>query len=220
MCVGRRCFHQCRKTQRNLLCCPASLNHGGQQRLTDRIWSSVWDLQPRPRPQQSVRLWKREQGRGGSSHSTGPRWATESVITRCTVYVNVCWCMWVCLPFKSAFGFLVYTTFIIVNLMTYFPCITDADLATHNLIILSPHKLRNHVERCLERIILLTDSLGYLRALEQPWIFPQANLGASINIHRVCCDLQWERPSRYSSGGAHCSLGSQARACISAPWTV
>lgn len=60
MCVGRRCRRQCRKTQRNLLRCPASLNHGGQQRLTDRIWSSVWDPQPRPRPQQPVCLSERD----------------------------------------------------------------------------------------------------------------------------------------------------------------
>lgn len=78
---------------------------------------------------------KRERERGGFSHFTRPRWATESVITRCTVYVNVFWCMWVYLSFKSPF-FMVYTTFIIVNLMAYSPCMDNADLATQNLIIL------------------------------------------------------------------------------------
>jgi len=68
------------------ICCPASLNHGGQRRLTDGIWSNVLDSQPRPRPQQPVSLPGKK---GGSSHSTGPRGATESVSARCTGCVNV-----------------------------------------------------------------------------------------------------------------------------------
>lgn len=60
-----------------------------------------------------------------------------------------------------------------------------------------------YVDRCLRQVVLLTDTLRRLWAWDQPWIFPQANGGASINIHQGSCDLQWERPSQHSLGGAH-----------------
>lgn len=88
MCVGSRRLHQCKKnTHRNLLCCPAALNHGGRHGLTDSVWSSVRDPEPKPRPQQPASPWEE---RGGASHSTRPRWATGSVSTAHTQLVSGC----------------------------------------------------------------------------------------------------------------------------------
>lgn len=139
--VGKRCLRQRRETQRNLLCCPASVNHGGQQRLTDRIWSSGRDPQPRPRPRQSVCLSESEV----ALHTpTGP---DEPLDLSAPDALFVFMCIYVCAHVSLL---LVHTTPTAIKAMTYFLCLFDVNsgyTAPHDAPI-AAHKQWSHADRC------------------------------------------------------------------------
>lgn len=202
--VGRRCLRQCRKTQRNLLCCPAALNHGGQHRLTDRIWSSVWDRQPSPRPRQPAGSSERVVALhtpAGPDESLALS-APDALCVYAHVHTHV-------LALDRGFQSILFLYPLLALQNRWKECIyyaarwfeRDLGSSSQGNALVSATNRVSHVDRCWEQIGLLTDTLGCLWALEQPWIFPQANGGASINIHWVSCDLQWERASQHSLGG-------------------
>lgn len=157
---------------------------------------------------------------GGSSHSSRPRWVTRSASTRCTlcIYVRV----HTCPPFRLCLE----STFFHEHLLTlqarwkrayvcapcWFAGVGQSSQGAAFCTQIGAAMWTGVFGRSY-----YSDTLGRLWTREQPWIFPQANGGAGINIHWVSCDLQRERPSQLSLGEPTVSPIDKLAVCISPP---